>query len=301
MARLLCAFSQVLVMDGGNPALSSSTRVVVTVDDVNDNAPEFLERFYKVHIPSALVAEPNSVVLQVFDADLHVRKTACRVPRAVHFACRDSVERCPPYRERKAEKRSCSGIAVTRRRSGSDPACQGIHRPLSCLTRPERDTNEAAENRAAGPGKLIPPPEVVSPFSRLFRLFLVGKSIFGDSLPMMTPHFSNEKNKKNEETVLHRVTSGARNALSVERSVDGRRPFIFVIFLFRGSHSTLAAAAAAAGIRKARPAECPKRSRRLCAAALLRCVASRFAPHFGHCRFSVCCATRAAFRARGHH
>ena len=48
---------QVLVTDNGEPALSSSTRVVVAVTDVNDNAPEFLERFYKVQIPSTRVAD----------------------------------------------------------------------------------------------------------------------------------------------------------------------------------------------------------------------------------------------------
>lgn len=54
-----------MVIDSGVPALSSSTRVVVTVDDVNDNAPEFLERFYKIQIPATLVSLPDSVVLQV--------------------------------------------------------------------------------------------------------------------------------------------------------------------------------------------------------------------------------------------
>ncbi|XP_045031201.1 fat-like cadherin-related tumor suppressor homolog isoform X3 [Daphnia magna] len=62
---------EVLVIDNGNPTLSSSTRVVVTVDDVNDNAPEFLERFYKIQIPASVISHPESVVLQVeaFDRD----------------------------------------------------------------------------------------------------------------------------------------------------------------------------------------------------------------------------------------
>lgn len=59
-----------MVIDNGNPNLSSSTRVVVTVDDVNDNAPEFLERFYKIQIPSTIVAHPESAVLQVINAVL---------------------------------------------------------------------------------------------------------------------------------------------------------------------------------------------------------------------------------------
>jgi hypothetical protein len=41
---------QVTVIDNGTPALSSTTRVVVTVEDVNDHAPEFEQVFYKVTI-----------------------------------------------------------------------------------------------------------------------------------------------------------------------------------------------------------------------------------------------------------
>ncbi len=57
------------MIDNGNPALSSSTRVVVSVDDVNDNSPEFLERFYKVQIPSTVVSsdEENNALMQVID------------------------------------------------------------------------------------------------------------------------------------------------------------------------------------------------------------------------------------------
>ncbi|XP_046644672.1 fat-like cadherin-related tumor suppressor homolog isoform X5 [Daphnia pulicaria] len=55
---------EVMVIDNGNPTLSSSTRVVVTVDDVNDNAPEFLERFYKIQIPASVISHPESAVLQ---------------------------------------------------------------------------------------------------------------------------------------------------------------------------------------------------------------------------------------------
>ena len=55
-----------LVTDDGNPALSSSTRVVVTVNDVNDNSPKFLERFYKFQIPSNLVSDDQeNIVMQV--------------------------------------------------------------------------------------------------------------------------------------------------------------------------------------------------------------------------------------------
>ena len=42
---------EVLVNDNGKPALNSTTRVVVSVQDVNDNPPEFLERYYKLSVP----------------------------------------------------------------------------------------------------------------------------------------------------------------------------------------------------------------------------------------------------------
>ena len=44
---------QVAVIDNGVPALSSTTRVVVTVEDVNDHAPECEQMFYKVTIPES--------------------------------------------------------------------------------------------------------------------------------------------------------------------------------------------------------------------------------------------------------
>lgn len=43
---------QVLVSDNGAPVLSSTTRVVVQVEDVNDHAPEFDQKLYKVQIPA---------------------------------------------------------------------------------------------------------------------------------------------------------------------------------------------------------------------------------------------------------
>jgi hypothetical protein len=41
------------VSDSGTPALSSTTRVVVTVADMNDNAPVFEQMYYKVTIPES--------------------------------------------------------------------------------------------------------------------------------------------------------------------------------------------------------------------------------------------------------
>lgn len=49
----LCSFYcfQITISDNGTPPLSSTTRVVVVVDDVNDNIPQFEENFYHVVIP----------------------------------------------------------------------------------------------------------------------------------------------------------------------------------------------------------------------------------------------------------
>ncbi|KAL1114860.1 hypothetical protein AAG570_007684, partial [Ranatra chinensis] len=42
---------EVTVSDDGSPPLSSTSRVVVTVEDVNDNGPEFQQSFYHILIP----------------------------------------------------------------------------------------------------------------------------------------------------------------------------------------------------------------------------------------------------------
>lgn len=44
---------EVTVSDNGSPPLSSTTRVVVIVDDVNDNAPQFEQSFYHIVIPES--------------------------------------------------------------------------------------------------------------------------------------------------------------------------------------------------------------------------------------------------------
>lgn len=41
-----------MLTDNGIPQLSSTTRIVVTVDDINDHSPDFDQKFYKVLIPS---------------------------------------------------------------------------------------------------------------------------------------------------------------------------------------------------------------------------------------------------------
>lgn len=39
-------------MDNGIPQLSSTTRIVVDVEDINDHGPEFDQKSYKVQIPA---------------------------------------------------------------------------------------------------------------------------------------------------------------------------------------------------------------------------------------------------------
>ncbi|XP_046748553.1 fat-like cadherin-related tumor suppressor homolog isoform X2 [Diprion similis] len=48
---------EVTVKDNGKPALLSTTRVVVEVEDVNDHGPEFEQKFYTVQIPGSPKAE----------------------------------------------------------------------------------------------------------------------------------------------------------------------------------------------------------------------------------------------------
>ncbi|XP_058828867.1 fat-like cadherin-related tumor suppressor homolog isoform X4 [Topomyia yanbarensis] len=58
---------EVLVMDNGAPQLSSTTRVVVQVEDVNDHAPEFDQKLYKVQIPAN--AKIDQALFQVLATD----------------------------------------------------------------------------------------------------------------------------------------------------------------------------------------------------------------------------------------
>lgn len=56
---------EITICDNGRPPLSSSTRVVVQVDDINDNAPEFQDSFYKVQIPAAIgTIDPEETMFQ---------------------------------------------------------------------------------------------------------------------------------------------------------------------------------------------------------------------------------------------
>lgn len=50
-------------MDNGMPQLSSTTRVVISVEDINDHSPEFDQKFYKFQIPAN--AEIDQSLFQV--------------------------------------------------------------------------------------------------------------------------------------------------------------------------------------------------------------------------------------------
>lgn len=54
---------EVQVSDGGEPLLSSTTRVLVQVTDVNDNPPIFLEQYYSVKVPAGKRYNPHFQVL----------------------------------------------------------------------------------------------------------------------------------------------------------------------------------------------------------------------------------------------
>ncbi|GAB0087664.1 fat-like cadherin-related tumor suppressor homolog [Sergentomyia squamirostris] len=58
---------EIMVTDNGSPELSSTTRIVITVDDINDNGPEFDQKFYKVQIPATAKVEQK--LFQVIFSD----------------------------------------------------------------------------------------------------------------------------------------------------------------------------------------------------------------------------------------
>lgn len=65
---------QVTVIDDGIPVLSSTTSVVITVEDVNDNAPEMLKKAYRFKIPETQpVQEPltfeNGTTVEMAEID----------------------------------------------------------------------------------------------------------------------------------------------------------------------------------------------------------------------------------------
>uniref|UniRef100_T1JL01 Cadherin domain-containing protein n=1 Tax=Strigamia maritima TaxID=126957 RepID=T1JL01_STRMM len=64
-------YFSVTVSDNGQPSLSSTTRVVVTVTDDNDHSPVFTEQLYRVRIPAMLRQDADVSLFQVvaFDTD----------------------------------------------------------------------------------------------------------------------------------------------------------------------------------------------------------------------------------------
>ncbi|XP_016955474.1 fat-like cadherin-related tumor suppressor homolog isoform X1 [Drosophila biarmipes] len=58
---------EVAISDNGSPVLSSTSRIVVSVLDINDNSPEFDQRVYKVQVPSS--ATVNQSIFQVHAID----------------------------------------------------------------------------------------------------------------------------------------------------------------------------------------------------------------------------------------
>ncbi|XP_043267899.1 fat-like cadherin-related tumor suppressor homolog isoform X3 [Venturia canescens] len=48
---------EVTIRDDGRPSLSSTTRVVVQVEDINDHGPEFEQKFYTARIPASMDSE----------------------------------------------------------------------------------------------------------------------------------------------------------------------------------------------------------------------------------------------------
>ena len=62
------------VRDDGRPPLSSTTRVVVQVEDVNDHSPVFEEKFYIVQIPAT--PSTDKPLFQVRTANFRPAHTA---------------------------------------------------------------------------------------------------------------------------------------------------------------------------------------------------------------------------------
>ena len=64
---------EVRVSDSSLPPLNSTTRVVITVLDQNDNSSVFLERYYKIKIPETLIEEDESFKTETY----YSRKDGC--------------------------------------------------------------------------------------------------------------------------------------------------------------------------------------------------------------------------------
>lgn len=56
---------QVTVRDNGRPPLSSTTRIVIEVADINDHGPEFEQKFYTVQIPASPATDKPLFQVQI--------------------------------------------------------------------------------------------------------------------------------------------------------------------------------------------------------------------------------------------
>lgn len=45
---------KILISDDGEPPLSSTTRAIITIEDINDHSPEFEQQMLTVHVPSSI-------------------------------------------------------------------------------------------------------------------------------------------------------------------------------------------------------------------------------------------------------
>ncbi|XP_024085354.1 fat-like cadherin-related tumor suppressor homolog [Cimex lectularius] len=61
---------EITLTDDGTPPLHSSTRVVITIDDENDNSPHFQYKFYNIHIPETRHHEAPLIQIIAIDNDL---------------------------------------------------------------------------------------------------------------------------------------------------------------------------------------------------------------------------------------
>ncbi|XP_024879658.1 fat-like cadherin-related tumor suppressor homolog isoform X4 [Temnothorax curvispinosus] len=61
---------EVTVRDNGRPPLSSTTRVVIEVADINDHGPEFEQKFYTVQIPASPATDKPLFQVLAYDQDI---------------------------------------------------------------------------------------------------------------------------------------------------------------------------------------------------------------------------------------
>lgn len=70
LQKTLSLIFQVSVTDNGHPPLSSTTRVVVNVADINDHPPVFLQRLFRIKIPERSASGTETRLCRVIASDL---------------------------------------------------------------------------------------------------------------------------------------------------------------------------------------------------------------------------------------